>query len=168
MAKYHTCPRCGLESRSVGRSWPDRHPTAATTATLFTLVWMSLMLATYPVAAGVLIAVAAVGGLVYGLSRRQARRDALAARADWERTALQRELAARPCAHGYWYGHCPICSTRAPHGDGVRQTYPISDSSRRSRCSEHREVAGRRAPNPPAWHLLQLVPTEPLPLRRAR
>lgn len=47
----HWCRRCGQEWRCGHGSWLDRHPAAAVTAGLFTLVWMSRMLSVYPAAA---------------------------------------------------------------------------------------------------------------------
>lgn len=89
----HSCPRCGLESRCSHGNWADRHPAAAATAGMFTLVWMSMMLSVYPLAALTLIALSAVGGAVYKTARERRRREALVARADYEHHAL---MAAPP------------------------------------------------------------------------
>ncbi len=85
----HACPRCGLEDRTCSHgSWADRHPVAAVTAGLFTLVWMSMMVSIYPGTAAVIITSVAVGGVVYFAVRERRRREALAARADYEHRAL--------------------------------------------------------------------------------
>lgn len=76
----HACPRCGLESRCSHGNWPDRHPAAAVTLAVIVLATVCA----YPW----LLAVAAVGGGVYWASRERRRREALAARADWEHRAL--------------------------------------------------------------------------------
>lgn len=80
----HACPRCGLENRCSHGSWADRHPAAAVTAGLFTLAWMSMMLSVYPGAALAIIAIAAATWGVRATGRERRRREALAARADWE------------------------------------------------------------------------------------
>jgi hypothetical protein len=81
----HPCPHCG-------RTWADRHPAAAVTAGLFTLVFTAMMLSTHPVAAAVLIGLAVVGVVVYRRDRERHRREAVAARADYEHAGLM----ARP------------------------------------------------------------------------
>lgn len=92
----HACPRCGLEARCAHRTWPDRHPAAAVTLAVIVLA----MTVAHPWLLGCL----AVGGVVYMAVRRQQRRDALAARADYEHRQLMSaaarwapmELAAAP------------------------------------------------------------------------
>jgi hypothetical protein len=84
MTRRDSCPRCGLESNYSRRTWPDKHPAAAVTAGLVTLVFMGMMLSVHPVAAVMLLAVAAVVGAVVVAGRAQDRRDAMAARADYE------------------------------------------------------------------------------------
>lgn len=80
----HACPRCGYESRCSRGGWVDRHPAAAVTAGLFALVWMSMMLSVHPVAALTIIALVASATGVYFSTRGRRRREALAARADYE------------------------------------------------------------------------------------
>ncbi|MBS4728540.1 hypothetical protein MSM1_09370 [Mycobacterium sp. SM1] len=87
MTKYH-CPRCGYETRCTRAAWPDRHPAAAVTAGLFALALLCMMLSVHPVAALAVIALASVGGAVWMLNGERQRRQALAARADYEHAAL--------------------------------------------------------------------------------
>lgn len=82
----HACPRCGLESSHD--TWAERHPAAAVTAGLFTLVWTSMMLSVYAIAALTMIALACVGGVGYWTIRERRRREALVARAEWEHRAV--------------------------------------------------------------------------------
>jgi heme exporter protein D len=86
------CPRCGLESGCSRGGWPDRHPVAAVIGGLLTLVWMSMMFSVYPVAALIMTALAAGAWAVRAAGRERARRDALAARADYEHRALMRAM----------------------------------------------------------------------------
>lgn len=76
----HACPRCGIESPCARSNWPDRHPAAAVTLAVLVLA----MCTAHPW----LIACAGVGGLVYLVRLEHGRRQALAARADWEHRAL--------------------------------------------------------------------------------
>lgn len=78
------CVRCGLESPCLHGSWADRHPAAAVTLAVLVLATVCA----YPW----LLAVVAVGGGVYWAARERRRREALAARADYEHRALM----ARP------------------------------------------------------------------------
>jgi len=66
----------------------DRHPAAAVTAGLFTLVWMSMMLSVYPLAAAVLLALGASCWSLRTVGRERERRAALAARADYDHAQL--------------------------------------------------------------------------------
>lgn len=84
----HACPRCGLERRCSHGSWPDRHPVAAVTAGLFALVWMSMMLSVYPIAALAIIAVFGISAAVALAGHERRRREALGTRADYEHRAL--------------------------------------------------------------------------------
>jgi hypothetical protein len=126
----HTCIRCGLETPCSRRSWADRHPAAAVTAGLvtlvfmgmMTLVFMGMMLSVHPVAAGVMLGLAGVGFGVRALERAQERRDALAARANYENRELmaaslkwpsvQRVAAQRPRCRGadHWSATEPLQS----------------------------------------------------------
>jgi hypothetical protein len=99
----HACPRCGLESGCSRGSWSDRHPVAAVIGGLLTLVWMSMMFSVYTVAALTMTALAAGAWAVRAAGRERARRDALAARAEWEHRAL---MAARP--------DVPLCRPTPP------------------------------------------------------
>lgn len=94
----HACPRCGLESRCSCADWADRHPAAAVTAGLFTLTLMAIMLSVHPIAALTMIGLAAVVAGVHMVSGERRRREALAARADYEHGAL----LANDC-----WGHAP-------------------------------------------------------------
>jgi hypothetical protein len=84
----HTCARCGYETRCNRASWPDRHPAAAVTASLFTLTLMCMMLSVHPIAALAVIALAGAGGAAYRIDCERRRREALATRADYEHAAL--------------------------------------------------------------------------------
>jgi hypothetical protein len=134
----HTCSRCGLESASPHRNWADRHPVAAVLFALpagFTLV--SVILA-YPWFAVPLLVVAT--GL--WVDRRNRRRAAFAARADFEyREQLLRELQQapaglpaaarqptrrRPRGADHWSNTEPLCldqkgAPRAHHEGGKRR-----------------------------------------------
>jgi hypothetical protein len=92
----HACLRCGLESRCSHGSWADRHPAATVTAGLFTLTLMAMMLSQHPVAALTMIALAIAAGAVHQILRERRRREALAARADFEHAAwIARPRASR-------------------------------------------------------------------------
>ncbi|KLO25921.1 hypothetical protein ABW16_21695 [Mycolicibacter heraklionensis] len=79
MATY-TCLRCGLESHCSHGTWADRHPAAAVTfATLVSVLSLAIIV-DHPW----LLAVMALGAVVYVVDREHRRRRALAARADWE------------------------------------------------------------------------------------
>ncbi len=118
----HTCIRCGFETPCSRRSWADRHPAAAVTAGLVTLVFMGMMLSVHPVAAGVMLGLAGVGFGVRALERARERRDALAARANYENRELmaaslkwpsvQRVAAQRPRCRGadHWSATEPLQS----------------------------------------------------------
>jgi heme/copper-type cytochrome/quinol oxidase subunit 2 len=84
----HACPCCGYEARCTRHGWAARHPAAAVTAGLFTLVFMSMMLSTHPIAALAVIVLAGTGGAAYRVERERERRAALAARAEHEYRAL--------------------------------------------------------------------------------
>jgi heme exporter protein D len=66
----------------------DRHPAAAVTGGLLTLVWVSMMLSIHPLAAVTMIVTIAVGAAVYFAVSERRRREALAARADWENAQI--------------------------------------------------------------------------------
>lgn len=76
----HTCPRCGLESHCSHGNWSDRHPAATVALAAFTVMFSLVVVVGHPW----LLIVAAVGAVVYVLDREHRRRQALAARADWE------------------------------------------------------------------------------------
>lgn len=80
----HHCPRCGYETSSRGR-WPDRHPYAAVLFAVPVTITMVGAIAAYPLTFVPLLAVVAV---VYVVDREHRRRQALAARADYEHAAL--------------------------------------------------------------------------------
>lgn len=92
----HSCPRCGFGSSHD--TWADRHPVAATILAVIALT----IAVTHPW----LVGVAAVGGAVCFAHHERRRRQALAARADWEHQALMaaslkwpahpKKLPARP------------------------------------------------------------------------
>jgi hypothetical protein len=92
MAK-HECPRCGLESRSSRGSWADRH--AATTAVCGLVAGYIIVnvIVAYPWFGVPLLVVAAA----VWVDRRNRKRAAVAARADYEhRAQLPRELQRAP------------------------------------------------------------------------
>lgn len=100
---HHECPRCGVPLKWTHRSWPDKHPAAAVTAGLTTLVFMGMMLSVHPVAAAVIIGIAAAIAAARGVAAARRRREALAARADYENRKLMeasikwpQQLAANP------------------------------------------------------------------------
>ena len=84
----HTCPRCGLEAYWAQGSWADRHPAAAVTAGLYTLTLMAIMLSIHPIAALAMVALTAASATVCMAVGERRRREALAARADYEYRAL--------------------------------------------------------------------------------
>lgn len=87
----HTCPRCGYESHCSHGSWPDRHPVSATTGALFAMVFMSLMLSSFPFAGWSIVGLC-VGGYVWlRIDRERDRREGLAKRADWEHRRLMEQ-----------------------------------------------------------------------------
>ncbi len=114
----HACPRCGLESPCSAGSWPDRHPVAAVTLSVFALA----AVCAYPWLLGCLV----VGALAYVAHREHRRRAALAARADYEHRAL---MAQSPWAPGL---------------------HPV------------------RPRRPAPWHVVSLLPTDPIPYPKER
>lgn len=115
----HPCLRCGLESRCLHGSWADRHPAAAVAAGVPSVLFTLAAVGAYPLVLIPLIVVAAV----VWLDRRQRRRAALAARADWEHRAVlaaaMPALAApaprrrgRPRGADHWSPTQPIRSGR--------------------------------------------------------
>lgn len=82
MTSHSHCPHCGRDDRPL--TWPDRHPAAAVTAGLFTLVFMAMMLSEHPVAAAVMLILAGAAALVWLVDRERDRRAAIAARAEQE------------------------------------------------------------------------------------
>lgn len=84
MSSRHECPRCGVPLKWTHRSWADKHPAAAVTAGLVSLVFMGMMLSVHPVAAAVMLGAAGVWFGVRLWERSQHRRVALAARAEYE------------------------------------------------------------------------------------
>jgi hypothetical protein len=121
----HYCPRCGLESNCSRGSWPDRHPVAAVVAGCWTLTFMGMMLSVHPIAAAVLIGVAAVGGGVYMAVRERRRREALAARADYE----NRQILA---ASVKWPALPAPAPTRRRPADHWSPTEPIKATGSRA------------------------------------
>lgn len=83
-----TAHACRLESRCARGSWPDRHPAAAVT--------LAIVVLAMAVAHPWLLAVVGAGGAVYAAVRRQQRRGALAARADWEHRKLMAQVRKWP------------------------------------------------------------------------
>lgn len=79
-----------MRERNLLRTWQlgGSAPGRCRHRGLFTLVFMSMMLTVYPLAAVAVIVLAGVGGLVYRADREHRRRAALAARADYEHRAL--------------------------------------------------------------------------------
>lgn len=77
---------------TASSSWSDRHPAAATTAGLFTLTLMAMMLSVHPVAAMSMLGGAAVVGVVWLVDRERDRRAAAGARADAANRELMRAL----------------------------------------------------------------------------
>lgn len=83
----HACPRCGYESRCSRGGWVDRHPAAVAVIALPTLYTLVGVILAYPwFFVPLLIVVCA-----FVIDRRNRRRAAIAARADWE----HRERMAR-------------------------------------------------------------------------
>jgi hypothetical protein len=92
----HSCARCGYESTRSHGSWPDRHPFLATISGLFSLTLMAMMFSVYPVAAWTMTVLAAVWFGERAAGREHARRNALAARADYEHAVLMARASAPP------------------------------------------------------------------------
>lgn len=112
----HACPRCGLESRCSHGTWPDRHPVAAVTLSVFALA----AVCAHPWLIGCIV----TGALAYVAHREHRRRQALAARADYEHRALMTQSPSAP------------------------RLQPV------------------RPRNPAPWHIVTLLPTEPIAHRR--
>ncbi|HEU4360479.1 MAG TPA: hypothetical protein VFR27_03095 [Mycobacterium sp.] len=114
------------ESRRPRDSWADRHPAAAVTAGLFTLVFTAMMLSTHPIAAVAMIGIAGIVGFAVLVDRERQRRGDCAARAerDYQRNA---ELIVS-------YDHGRELATVKPS----------------------------RPRQPAPWHLISLLPTQPL------
>lgn len=82
----HWCPRCGYESRRALGGWADRHPVAAVLFALpagYSLVGVMLVYPWFTIPVTIIVS-------AFLVDRRQRRRAAIAARADYE----HRELAA--------------------------------------------------------------------------
>jgi hypothetical protein len=103
----HACPRCGFESSHD--TWADRHPAAAVTLIVVVLA----MCTAHPW----LLAVIAVGAALYGAHRERRRREALAARADWEHRQLMAMQPAFLCQ--------PVERPRRRAADHWSRTGPI-------------------------------------------
>lgn len=82
------CPRCGLESHHSQGGWHDRRPTGAVVLTVIMLAMAVTHLW--------LFGVAAVGGALYFTHRERRRREALAARADYEHRRLMASAVFEP------------------------------------------------------------------------
>lgn len=65
-------------------SWPDRHPAAATTAGLFTLTLLCMMLSVHPIAGTAVVVLLGLAGFALLVDRERQRREACAARAERE------------------------------------------------------------------------------------
>ncbi|RFZ05424.1 hypothetical protein VIMS_04926 [Mycobacterium marinum] len=89
----HPCPRCGLESNCSHGSWADRHPAAAVIFGIPSVLFVLGAIGAYPL---VFIPLLVFGGAVYVADRERCRRQALAARADWEHRALVAAPIRRP------------------------------------------------------------------------
>lgn len=107
-------------------SWPDRHPTAATSAGLFTLTLLSMMLSVHPVAGTAVVVLLGLAGFAVLVDRERQRRADCAARAerDYRRNA---ELVVS-----------------FDHGRQLATVKPA------------------RPRRPAPWHVVSLLPTEPL------
>lgn len=81
----HNCLRCCLESSCGDGSWADRHPVAAVLGGVPSVLFRLAAIGAYP---WVFIPLLVLGGLAYTVDRERRRRQALAARADWEHHAL--------------------------------------------------------------------------------
>ncbi|RFZ51500.1 hypothetical protein MSS2_03461 [Mycobacterium marinum] len=81
----HPCPRCGLESNCSHGSWADRHPATAVMLGIPTVLFVLGAIGAYP---WVFIPLIVAGAVAYTVERERRRRQALAARADWEHRAL--------------------------------------------------------------------------------
>jgi hypothetical protein len=89
----HECPRCGLESRSSRGSWADRHSATTALCALLAGYMVVNVIVMYPwFCIPVLVVVAA-----FWVDRRNRKRTALMARADYENQAqLLRESPQSP------------------------------------------------------------------------
>ncbi len=85
----HACIRCGFESKCSHGGWADRHPTAAVMLGMPTVLFTLGAIGAYP---WVFIPLIAAAALAYVADREWRRRQALAARADWDyRTAARNQ-----------------------------------------------------------------------------
>lgn len=84
----HVCPRCGHEDHCGYGSWVDRHPAMATLGGLFSLVFMGMMFSVHPVASAAMVTLGAAVLGVRAAGRERLRRQALAARADYDHAQL--------------------------------------------------------------------------------
>lgn len=106
--------------------WADRHPAGVVVAGLFTLVFMSMMLSTHPIAAVVMIVLLAMAGLAVWTDRERQRRADCAARAE---------------------------------RDYRRNTELVVSYDRGRQLATVNPLPPRQ---PAPWHLISLLPTEPI------
>lgn len=88
----HACSRCGLEARCSCGTWADRHPVAAVLFALPAGYTVIGVLLAYPWFFVPLLVV----GAAWWVDRRNRRRHAIAARADYEHRALMVEALVGP------------------------------------------------------------------------
>lgn len=123
----------------------DRHPAAAVIGGLLTLFWMSLILSVYPIAGLTIIAVVAAAAGIHMLGRERRRRQALAARADWEyRAAMAR------------YGQA---SAGPDTAEQMRRTAWQPDIWSAEQPLSPQLPAAVRPANPAPWHVVTQWPT---------
>lgn len=143
MAK-HTCGRCGFEVTCLHGRWWDRHPFAAVLLALPTLYTLAGVILAYPWFFVPLLLVALVGWV----DRRNRRRTAIAARADYE------------------YRQEMLRAMRAPGPAGVATpvTHPLPTAAERPSLTVGTGRIARR-------HVLNRWPTTPVltePIQRNR
>ena len=149
MTQY-ACSRCGHGCHHA-RPWHDRHPAAAVAAGLCALVWMSMMLSVHPVAATAVLSTVVVGAAVYFAHRERRRREALAARADYEN--------ARIVAKALKTASSTTTGSREPLG--YHRTYPVRSDDLRLRL-RHRLLPRRVVVRPYRNHVHNRVLPHPV------
>lgn len=127
----HSCPRCGYEDHCSYGSWFDRHAFIGVVGVLFALVFMTGVVATYPILGCAMIGSAALGLGVRARSRKARWREATIRRAEYENALLTAHSAPQlppPVVHvmqaptAPLIPTTPICRAANPHPQSLTRT----------------------------------------------